>query len=86
MYTYELFLSKTCFTYKILEELCVVTLKGDKKFKGKLADGLNNVIRNLVNFHVSGGKPGNLHFGWLLLSKPYKDLDEKVQTSYVSRQ
>ena len=57
---------------------------GDAKFKGKLTCGLKNDIRNLVNFHASSPKSGNLHFDWILLSKAYKDLDEKMQRSYVS--
>ena len=57
---------------------------GDAKFKGKLTCGLKNDIRNLVNFHASSPKSGNLHFDWILLSKAYKDLDEKIQKSYVS--
>ena len=61
-----------------------MTLKGDAKFKGKLTRGLKNDIRNLVNFHASSRKSENLHFDGLLLSKAYKDLDEKVQKSYVS--
>ena len=61
-----------------------MTLKGDTKFKGKLTCGLKNDIRNLVNFHASSRKSGNLHFDGLLLSKAYKDLDEKIQKSYVS--
>ena len=62
-----------------------MTLKGDENFKGKLIHGLKNDIRNLVNFHSGGRKSENLHFDELLLSKAYKDLDEKVQKSYVSR-
>ena len=58
-----------------------MTLKGDAKFKGKLTCGLKNDLRNLVNFHESSRKSGNLHFDGLLLSKPYKNLDEKVQKS-----
>ena len=61
-----------------------MTLKGDAKFKGKLARGLKNDIRNLVNFHVSSRKSEKLHFDELLLSKAYKDLHEKVPKSYVS--
>ena len=61
-----------------------MTLKGDAKFKGKLARGLKNDIRNLVNFHASSQKSENLHFYWLLLLKTYKVLDEKVPKSYVS--
>ena len=61
-----------------------MTLKGDVKFKRKLTRGLKNDIRNLVNFHPSSRKSENLHLDWLLLPKAYKDLDEKVQNSYVS--
>ena len=57
---------------------------GDAKFKGKLTCDLKNDIRNLVNFHASSPKSGNLHFDWILLSKAHKDLDEKVQKGYVS--
>ena len=63
--------------------VCVMTLKGDAKFKGKLTYGLKNDIRNLVNFHASSRKSENLHFDGLLLSKIYKDWDENVQKSYV---
>ena len=58
--------------------------QGDAKFKGKLTYSLKNEIRNLVNFHVSSRKSENLHFDSILLSKPYKYLDEKIQKSYVS--
>ena len=46
-----------------------MTLKGDAKFKG--------------NFHASSQKSENLYFDRILLSKAYKDLDEKLQKSYV---
>ena len=58
--------------------------EGDAIFKDKLAGGLKNDIRNLVNFHASSHKSENLHFDGLVLSKAYKVLDEKVQKSYVS--
>ena len=61
-----------------------MTLKGDAKFKGKLTRGLKNDLRNVVNFHANSRKSENLHFDVLFLSKAYKDLDEKVQTSYAS--
>ena len=61
-----------------------MTLKGVEKFKEKLSCGLKNDIRYLVNFHASSRKSENLHFDRILLSKAYKDLDEKVQKSYVS--
>ena len=56
-----------------------MTPKGDAKFKGKLTCSLKNDLRNLVNFHLSSQKSGNLHFDGLFLSKEYKDLDEKVK-------
>ena len=59
-------------------------LKGDPKFKGKLARGLKNDIMKLVNFHTSGQKPENLLFDELLLSKAHKVLDEKKEENYVS--
>ena len=62
-----------------------MTLKGDAKFKGKLTCGLKKNIKNLVNFHANSRKSENFHFDGLLLCKAYKDLDEKVQESYVSR-
>ena len=58
-----------------------MTLKGDAKFKGKLICGLKKDVRNLVNFYASSHKSENLHFDRILLSKAYKDLDEKVQKS-----
>ena len=59
-------------------------LKSDATFKGNLTRDLKNDIRNFVKFHASSQKSGNLHFDWLLLTKVYKDLDKKVQKSYVS--
>ena len=61
-----------------------MTLKGDAIFKEKLAGGLKNDIRNLINFHASSRKSGKLHFDGFVLYKAYKVLDEKVQKSYVS--
>ena len=73
-----------CFSYKISEGLCVMTLKGKAKFKGKPTCCLKNDIRNLVNFHASREKSENLHFDWIPLPKAYRDLDDKIQKSYVS--
>ena len=56
-----------------------MTLKGEADFIGKLTCGLKNDIMNLANFHASRRKPENLHFDRILLSKAYKDLDEKIQ-------
>ena len=50
---------KHMFQLKISEELCVMTLKGDAKFKGKLTCGFKNDIRKLVNFHASSRKSEN---------------------------
>ena len=60
-----------------------MTLKGDAKCKGKLTCDFKNNIKNLNNVHASSRKSENLHFDWILLSKAYEDLDEKVQKSYV---
>ena len=57
---------------KSTEELCLMTLKNDPKFEEKLTLGSKNDMRNLVNFNVSSGKSGNLHFDVLLLSIAYK--------------
>ena len=61
-----------------------MTLKSVAKIKGKLPCDLKNDIRNLVNFHASSQKSENLHFDWIHFTKAYKDLDEKLQKSYVS--
>ena len=61
-----------------------MTLKSDAIFKEKLTGGLKNDWRNLINFHVSSRKSEYLHFDGLILSKAYKNLDKKVQQSYVS--
>ena len=61
-----------------------MTLKSDAKFKGNLTRALKNDIRNLVNFHASSRKSEKLQLDWLFLSKAYKDLEEKLQKSYVS--
>ena len=54
------------------------------KNQKKLTCGWKNVIRNLINFHMSSQKSKDLHFDWLFLPNAYKDLDEKVLKSYVS--
>ena len=61
-----------------------MTLEGNAKLKGKPTCGLKNDMRNLVNSFASRQKSENLHFDWILLPKAYKDLDEKIQKSYVS--
>ena len=42
-----------------------MTLKGDAKFKRKPICGLKNDLRNLVKFHASSQKSGNLLFDGL---------------------
>ena len=39
-----------------------MTLKKDSNFEEKLTFYLKNDMRNLVNFNLSSGKSGNLHF------------------------
>ena len=58
-------------------------LKGDVIFKEKLTGDLKNDIKNLMNFHASSRKSGNLHFRRLVLFKAYNVLDEKLQKSYA---
>ena len=62
-----------------------MTLKVDAKSKRKLTFGLKNNVRNLVSFHANSGKSENLHFDWILLSKAFKDLDEKIQKSQMRK-
>ena len=60
------------FQLENFRELCVMMLKGDANFKGKLTCGLKNTIRNLANFHASSWKSETLHFDQIPLSKAYK--------------
>ena len=46
--------------------------KSDAKFEEKLTLGSKNDMWNLVNFNVSSGKSGTLHFDVLLLPIAYK--------------
>ena len=50
------------------------SLKSDTKFEEKLTLGSKNDTGNLVNFSVSSGKSGNLHFDGLPLSIAHKVL------------
>ena len=56
-----------------------MTLKFSAKLKGKPTCGLKNDIKNSVNFRASKQKSEKSHFDWILLSKAYKDLDEKIK-------
>ena len=46
-----------------------MTLKSDAKFEEQLTCGLENDMRNLVNFYQSTQKPQNWDFDGILLSK-----------------
>ena len=50
-----------------------MTLRGNAKFRGRLARGLKNDTTNFDNFRTSSRKSKNVHFDWLLLSKTYKN-------------
>ena len=60
-----------------------MTLKRDVKFKGKQIRDVKNYVKNWVNFHGNSHKSENFHFAGLVLSKACKDLDEKLQKSYI---
>ena len=67
------------FQLENFRELCLMTLKGVAKFKEKLASGLKHDTRNFINFHATIRESKNFHFDRILLSKAFKDLDEKLQ-------
>ena len=46
-----------------------MTLESDAKFEEKLTFGLENNIKNLVNFHQSTYKSQNGNFDGIILSK-----------------
>ena len=48
-----------------------MALKSNAEFDEKLTLGSKNDMKNLVNFNESSGKPEDLHFDVLLLSKVY---------------
>ena len=62
-------------------KLCVMTLKGDAKFKGKLTRGLKNDWKNLVSFHASSRslKICTLMCCFAMPSTAYKVSAKKVQ-------
>ena len=45
-----------------MQELCIMTLKGDAKFKEKLIRSLKNEKKNLVKFHASVRKSKDQKF------------------------
>ena len=66
-----LLLSKSCTVSakKSTEELSLMTLHSDPKFKEKLTFCLKNDMRNLMNFNLSSEKSENLLFDGMFLSK-----------------
>ena len=54
---------------KNIEELSLMTLESDAKFEEKLWFGLENDMRNLVNFHQHTRKCQNWDIDEILLSK-----------------
>ena len=46
-----------------------MTVESDAKFEEKLALGLKNDMKNLVNFNANSGKSENLHFDAFQLKK-----------------
>ena len=68
---------------KSMVELCVIMLKSDAKFEGKMNCGFKNDMKNLVKFHPSTQNSENLLFHRLILSKEYKVSAKKLQKSYV---
>ena len=60
------------FRRKSTEELCLITLKNDAKFKRNLTLRSKNDMKILANSDMSSGKPGNFQFDMLLLLIAYK--------------
>ena len=67
----------------IREIMCHDT-EGWWKIWKKIDSWLEKWKNDLVNFHASSQTSESLHLHWLLLSKEYKGLDEKVLKTYVS--
>ena len=81
-------LTKVCNVWakRRTEELCLMALKIDAKFEGKLTCAFKNDMRNLANFHQSTWKSQNWDFDGILLSKVENVWAENLQGSYVSWQ
>ena len=54
---------------KFTEELRVMTMKNDAKFKEELTRHFKIDMQSLMNFELSTQKSQNLHFNGLLLNK-----------------
>ena len=68
---------------KSMVELCIMILKSDAKFEGKMKCGFKNDMKNFVNFHPSTQNSENLPFDRLFLFKEYNVSAKKLQRSYV---
>ena len=66
---------------KCTEELSLMTLKSDPKFKEKLTFCLKNDVKNSMNFNSSSEKSENLHFDGVFLSKVCNVWVKIIQTS-----
>ena len=80
-------MSKSCikFQLKSTEELFLIALKSDAKFKEKLTLGSKNDMKNLVNFNTNRDQPENLHFDVLLLSKVYNVWAKEIQGNHDTK-
>ena len=65
------------------DELCLMALKSDAKFKEQLIYWFNT-NKNMVNVDLSTRISQNLHFDWFLFCKKYNVRPKKVQRSYFS--
>ena len=87
VFSWNLFVqSRKCMSYKLTEELKVMTLKNDGKSEKELTCRFKIDKRNLTNsleFTRELKSLKNLHFNGLLLTKLYNVSAKKVQRSYV---
>ena len=60
------------FNWNTAEELPLMTLNSDAKFKEKLTFGFKYGLRNMVNFHPTTQKSGNFTLMRYFLSKVYQ--------------
>ena len=79
------FQSRKFMSLKFTEELCIMTMKNDAKFKEELPYRFQidiKISRILTRAKMSQCLK-NLHFNGLLLTKVYNVSAKKVQKSYV---
>ena len=76
--------SRKDMTLKFTEELCVMTMKNNAKFKEELTFHFKTDMRNLTNFDSSTWKSKKIAlYNWLLWPKYIMFELRKVQRSYV---